>query len=151
MLYLGKHSISCPGGQTSCLHTCALHFNHPSSKCFWAIKSWERPILHLNNYLSKFFIINFFNIYSVSQVHIIILLFSGSQPIFQPLNQIYQRLVALSGPARICPWVSYHPVMILSSSFSLLVPSFLLNMFAFPVKHDFIFCLSYLLIPISIS
>lgn len=74
-----------------------------SSKGFWAIKSWESPVLHRNNYLLKFFIINSFNLYSLNRFHIIILLLSGKQPIFQLLNQTFQSLISLPGPARICP------------------------------------------------
>lgn len=74
-----------------------------SSKCFWAINSWESPILHRNNYLPKFFIINSFNLYSLNRFRIIILFLSGQQPICQLLNQTFQRLISLSGPAHICP------------------------------------------------
>lgn len=53
-----------------------------ASKPFKAIKSRE-SVLHPNNYLPRFLIINSFNLFTLNQFHIINLLFSGKLPTFQ--------------------------------------------------------------------
>lgn len=70
-----------------------------ASKPFGGYQILRESVLHPNNYLPRFLIINSFNLFTLNQFYLINLLFSGKLPTFQ----IFQRRISLSGLAKAHP------------------------------------------------
>lgn len=94
-------STSCLGGHPVC--TWVLLFNQGGFKVLQGYPVLRESVLHLSNYLPRFLIINFFNLFTLNQLHIIILLFPGKLPTFPLLSQIFQKCVSPSGLANVHP------------------------------------------------
>lgn len=94
-LCLGKHSTSCLGEHPVC--TWVPLFNHQGFKVLQGHQTLRESVLHLNNYLPRFLIINSFNLFTLNQFHIIILLFSGKLPSFSTPESDFRRCISLSG------------------------------------------------------
>lgn len=108
-----------------------------ASKPFGGYQILRESVLHPNNYLPRFLIINSFNLFTLNQFYLINLLFSGKLPTFQ----IFQRRISLSGLANAHP--EEVPTRQGPSSTSLPLAPSSYRRVPGPVGCDFIFCSSH--------